>query len=192
MEVFPGDPFSLEQIEEWINELIKNKLLYIFEDNGESFWYVSGWKHQKIDKPSYKYPIPPLFDECSTNGSGVVDEPSPPEGKGKEGKKKSTKRKFVAPSLEEVKKYFSDNGYLESVGEKAWKSYNVANWIDSRGNEIKNWKQKMVNVWFDEKNKAPVKLTDEQIKQIQQAMRKEIEWTPELKQLKEIYLEKYG
>lgn len=62
---------------------------------------------------------------------------------------------FIPPTLDEVKAYFSLNGFLESVGERAFRGYEAANWHDSHGNKIKNWKQKMNNVWFEEKNKAP-------------------------------------
>ncbi len=58
------------------------------------------------------------------------------------------------PSLEEVKAYFKENGYSLDIAEKAFRSYDVANWHDSKGNKIKNWKQKMINVWFREEYKV--------------------------------------
>lgn len=194
MEVFPGDIFPLEEVEAWIKELLSAKLLYLFHDDNDPFWYVSGWKHQKIDKPSYKYPIPPLFDEYSANDSGTIVEHSPPEGKGREGKKKNTKRENPkTPTLEEVEKYFESKGYSLQAAKKAWEYYDAANWIDSKGNPVLAWKQKMVGVWFKEENKAPIKITKEISIQIDEAMRGDREWTSELKELKEIYLnQKYG
>lgn len=91
MECFPGDSVTDKQVRGWVDELIKNRLLseYTFENVG--YLQVTGWKkHQKIDKPSYKYPPldkdgNPIFVERSPNGSGTIDERSPPEWNGMEG-----------------------------------------------------------------------------------------------------------
>lgn len=63
------------------------------------------------------------------------------------------KDKFIKPLLEEVENYFFENGYTKESGKKAFNYYDVANWIDGKGNKIKNWKQKMQGVWFKEENK---------------------------------------
>ncbi|MEE9351689.1 MAG: hypothetical protein V3U78_05470 [Thiotrichaceae bacterium] len=69
-------------------------------------------------------------------------------------KKKDKKIKiFVPPTLEEVKAYFKEKGFLESVAERAFTGYDENDWHDTKGNPVKNWKSKMNNVWFDEKNK---------------------------------------
>ena len=60
---------------------------------------------------------------------------------------------FVFPTIDEVKKYFSENGYSEQSAITAFNYYNVANWIDSKGRKVKNWKQKMISVWFKPENK---------------------------------------
>lgn len=62
-------------------------------------------------------------------------------------------KKFVKPTLEEVEKYFFENGYKPEIGKKAWMGYDTANWFDSKGQQIKNWKQKMINVWFRDEHK---------------------------------------
>ncbi len=49
--------------------------------------------------------------------------------------------------------YFKDNGYSEISAQKAFRYYNDANWMDSKGNKVKNWKQKMQGVWFKDENK---------------------------------------
>ena len=72
----------------------------------------------------------------------------------KKGKDKS--KDFAPPSLEEWVDYFKLNGYRVDVAEKSWKSYDVANWKDSKGNLIRNWKQKAIHVWFTEGNKEGV------------------------------------
>ena len=60
---------------------------------------------------------------------------------------------YVPPSIELVKQYFAENGYSEVSAEKAFNYYNVADWFDSTGKQVKNWKQKMLMVWFKEENK---------------------------------------
>lgn len=74
MRVFPADDFSMEDISGWVNELIKNGLLKTFQNESQTYWLVTGWHHQRIDKPVYKYPKPPKFDEYSDSSRIVVDE----------------------------------------------------------------------------------------------------------------------
>ena len=52
------------------------------------------------------------------------------------------------PSIDEVEKYFVDNGYTYAGARSAWNYYEAGNWCDSKGNKVKNWKQKMRGVWF--------------------------------------------
>lgn len=76
--------------------------------------------------------------------------------KGREGKGKERKGKedtFVPPDLHEVVLYFLENGYPEKTATKAFNYYAVADWKDSKGNKVKNWKQKMQSVWFKDENK---------------------------------------
>jgi hypothetical protein len=93
MEVFPGDNFENSAIRSMVNELLRVGLLTEYTHEKSVFWQVTGWKkHQKIDRPSYKYPPfgsdgkPIEFDEGSTNVRRVFDDHSPPEGNGMESK----------------------------------------------------------------------------------------------------------
>lgn len=67
--------------------------------------------------------------------------------------KRKPKTVFTPPVEFEVVDYFKENGYSEQSAKKAFNYYNIANWSDSKGNKIKNWKQKMISVWFKEENK---------------------------------------
>jgi hypothetical protein len=67
---------------------------------------------------------------------------------------KGGNKKFVPPTLDEVKAYFKEQGYREEVAEKAFGIYNADNWKDTKGNAIKSWKQKMHSVWFRDEHKA--------------------------------------
>jgi len=94
MEVFPGDDFPEAQMQNLVKELLDAKLLAEFEAQGEKYWHVTGWHNQKIDRPNMKHPQPEIrraFDEHSTNGSGAIDDRSPPEGNGKEGRGRERK-----------------------------------------------------------------------------------------------------
>jgi len=68
-------------------------------------------------------------------------------------KPKKPKKKFLPPTKEQVVNYFIENGYDGLKGAEAFEFYNCADWFDSRGNKVKNWKQKMIGVWFKDKNK---------------------------------------
>lgn len=68
------------------------------------------------------------------------------------------------PTLENVKAYFIENGYDENIAIKAFNYYEVANWKDSKGKVVKNWKQKMQGVWFKDENKLVDKLIPKMVR----------------------------
>ena len=64
------------------------------------------------------------------------------------------------PSLDEVIKYFDENGYTKEHATKMYQYYNASvtsnkqkYWKDSKGNQVKNWKQKCISVWFKDEGK---------------------------------------
>lgn len=71
-------------------------------------------------------------------------------------KKKKPKMKrtvvFTPPSIEEVKRFFAENGYKEVIAIKAYNHYAYGNWHDASGKPVLNWKQKMSTNWFKEEN----------------------------------------
>jgi hypothetical protein len=86
MEVFPADAISPKDVGGYVQELLKQGLLESYVIDGKEFWRVTGWHHQKIDKPSYLYPRSREFGEQAKSiRRGVVD-CSPPESKGEESK----------------------------------------------------------------------------------------------------------
>lgn len=66
-----------------------------------------------------------------------------------------TVKPFVAPSVAECMDYFLQNGYLASAGQQFYKFYSAADWKDSNGKQVKNWKQKAIGVWFREEYAIP-------------------------------------
>lgn len=64
-----------------------------------------------------------------------------------------TKDKVKEIKIEDVKLYFFENGYSDLAAIRFFDYYSVANWNDSKGNKVKNWKQKAQAVWFKPDNK---------------------------------------
>jgi hypothetical protein len=56
--------------------------------------------------------------------------------------------------IEDIKLYFFENGFSEISAQKFFDYYSIANWKDSKGNKVKNWKQKAQAVWFKDENKT--------------------------------------
>ena len=93
IEIFPGDNFTTEEISSWVTELKTHDLLYEYSVNGKKYWQVTGWNHQKIDRPTYRHPKPTEKEKIadhSTSPRRAVDEPSPPEGGLRESKGKES------------------------------------------------------------------------------------------------------
>lgn len=57
--------------------------------------------------------------------------------------KNKNRREFIAPSLEEVQNYVQEKN-LKVDANKFYNYFTEGNWIDSKGNEVKNWKQKIL------------------------------------------------
>ena len=76
----------------------------------------------------------------------------------KERKEKESKdiSKFIPPIVEDVLNYFEENGYSREVANKAYHYYNNLGWKNSKGNQVVNWKNTMLNNWFKDENKKKV------------------------------------
>lgn len=95
MEIFPGDSFTRDDIAAMVEELVGVGLLEEYEVNGERYWRVTGWEHQKIDQPTFKYPGPDGTvpdspkrrrgnDDRSPDVRRTLDECSPQERRGED------------------------------------------------------------------------------------------------------------
>jgi len=118
-EVFPGDDITAADVQTLVSELIHHGLLVEFHTEGRRWWFVTGWHHQLINRPSKsRYPLPPRHapppkdagpdadqgqpETATTHGTlmdgsvsthGTLMEDSLQEGKGKEGKGRERKGK---------------------------------------------------------------------------------------------------
>lgn len=70
--------------------------------------------------------------------------------------KKEKTKVFIAPTFDEAKKYFNENGYSDASAQSFIKYYDAGDWTDSKGNKVKNWKQKAQSVWFKDENALKV------------------------------------
>jgi len=58
-------------------------------------------------------------------------------------KKKNNKKKITQPSLEEIENYIKEK-QLKVNAKDFYEYFTEGNWIDSKGNEVKNWKLKLL------------------------------------------------
>ena len=97
MQVFPADDISSADIRRMLDELSLNGLIEIYDVDGKEFFRITGWgKHQKIDQPTYRFPLP--SGEVPENVRRTFSERSPREWSGvdrsgEEEKKKRERQK---------------------------------------------------------------------------------------------------
>lgn len=77
-------------------------------------------------------------------------------------KEKSKRKVFTPPTLEEVQNYIEEKG-LNVEGDYFYNYFTTGNWIDSKGNEVKNWKQKLIT-WSNHNKKNQKNNEDIEIK----------------------------
>lgn len=89
------------------------------------------------------------FKQRFNNGSTTVQPISTKKRRRKE-EEEENKNEI---RIEDIKLYFFENGYSHLAAQRFFDYYSVANWKDSKGNKVKNWKQKAQAVWFKPDNK---------------------------------------
>jgi hypothetical protein len=101
--------------------------------------------------------------QCDTDANAMrtqCDGNAIKESKVKESKVNKRKVKeevvFIPPIVEDVLNYFEENGYSREVANKAYHYYNNLGWKNSKGNQVVNWKNAMLNNWFKDENKKKV------------------------------------
>lgn len=95
-QVFPSDDLDSEAITRMLSELSENGLIRVYVVDGKQYLEITGWSHQRIDKPQpAKYPAP---SECE---SGTIPRMVETDLKGSEGKG-TEDAAHAAPASEEV------------------------------------------------------------------------------------------
>jgi hypothetical protein len=126
----------------------------LFESDGEKFWSNSVIrrlderkdKSLKASKSAKKRWGDANALRTQSEGNAIK------ERKGKEIKGKERKE-YIVPLLSDVVIFFTENGYSQSVAEKAYQFYQDGDWKDSNGKKVLNWKQKMRVVWFRDEHR---------------------------------------
>lgn len=89
MEVFPADSYSDQEIQNMVDELLNAGLLISYmADDGKEYWQVTGWQHQKIEKPTFRHPQKINY---SATHRRIVADSSATESKGRESKGRESK-----------------------------------------------------------------------------------------------------
>lgn len=136
-EVFPGDDLSVGVVQGMLDELSEKGLIARYTSDGKEFFEVTGWKHQRIDKPqSPKYPEP--FEYHSKN----VRRTLPPDriGKDRIGEDKIERRaKALAPDWQPSPENQSKNlsGYPASVLNEELEKFR--DHFTANGKPMKDW-----------------------------------------------------
>lgn len=81
------------------------------------------------------------------------------------------RKRFVPPTLEEIEKYIKEKE-LKVEPKQFYEYFTEMNWIDSRGNKVKNWKGKLLT-WNGYKKEK--KTFEERIKEAEEAFLNEQE-----------------
>ena len=75
--IFPGDDIDSTSIRRLLDELSSNGLLVLYAVGEKEYLQVTGWHHQRIDKPTFKFPTAESGIPLKTKTSSKkFDEPS--------------------------------------------------------------------------------------------------------------------
>lgn len=79
----------------------------------------------------------------SSSSSSSSDKDSTLHTENNEEQKRVGKGQFIAPSFEEVRDYVTAKN-LNVDPQKFFDYFTAGNWVDSKGNKVRNWKQKLI------------------------------------------------
>ena len=135
-------PYSAASIQKSLEQLHEVGLLVLYQIDGDQYVQISRFNDFQTfnyDRESKSKIPPPTQDN-----SRVVRRTPLKLREIKRSKEKRSKGKFIPPTLEDVKKYISDNPELSNIDPNTfWKGFNDGGWIDTRGNPVRNWKLKL-------------------------------------------------
>jgi hypothetical protein len=143
IEILSADfGIDAELFQEILSYMVRLRLL----QTGDNCEYLS----QKLTKR-----LQSVTDKRSKARNRVVSVTESTQSKVKESKvnkKTKAKKQFTPPTLEEFKAYCDKTGHMLDA-ENIFNGYAVADWHDSQGKQIKNWEQKVLQVWCRGENK---------------------------------------
>ena len=157
--LFPYDEtIKSSEIDKALYEISAIMSIVFYSVDNNQYYELYSWnKFQTINRPS-KSQIPQYIDgdsdtiqrtfsEYSVNVHGGLT-PNRKEKKRREEKEKEN----THPTLEEINSYILEKG-LNVDGKFFYEYFTEGNWVDSKGNKVKNWKQKLLTWSKQEKPK---------------------------------------
>lgn len=135
-------------INKTLSEISSNMSVVFYCCDGSNYYSLYNWNTwQKIDRPT-KSKIPQydektmqiLFDESSSNSHLNI---STNNKKIENNNKRKKEKKFIPPTLNDVRSYINESK-LKVDAEQFYNYFTEGNWIDSKGNPVKSWKQKIL------------------------------------------------
>jgi hypothetical protein len=147
---------SEQTIRTCINFLKNSKNLTIKPTNKFSIISITNWDtYQQTEEQNNQQSNTQLTSSQPTTNQQVTTNKNEKNDKNEKNVKKCIGKnsKFSPPAVEQVIQFFLDNGFSESSARKAFSYYQDGDWKDSRGTQVRNWKQKMRGVWFKDENR---------------------------------------
>ncbi|MGY4614791.1 hypothetical protein ACVWZ4_000018 [Bradyrhizobium sp. USDA 4472] len=137
-QIFPGDDITVETIRGMVDELSSNGLVRLYVVDGKEYLQVTGWHHQKIDKPQKpRHPEPPPQDSPNVRRMVATE------------REKEREREETASAVSSTKAYAFEDGIIKlnqkdfDAWSKAFSNLDLAaellslsKWAESEG---KNW-----------------------------------------------------
>ena len=129
-----------------LNALAKIGCIRLYDVNGKPYLCFPEWEqHQTIRNKKSRYPAPENdlnaidFNCIQLNANVSVIQSNPNTNTNT--KEKSVR--FAPPTLEEVTEYCRERNSPVDP-RKFWEYFNAGGWKDSKGNPVRNWKQKLL------------------------------------------------
>lgn len=139
-ELFPY--VSQRQIQNALKRLIDNGILQTGNYNKVAYdrtlWYAFTEKGKCIMQKRE------MEDAKMLNGNGENVQPIPDNKPNKKpSNKPNNNKEFIPPTLEEIKEYcLSRKNNIDA--QYFYDYFTASGWVDSKGNKVKNWKQKII------------------------------------------------
>lgn len=134
-------------IDKTLSEISSNMSVILYSCDGSSYYSLYNWNTwQKIDRPSEsKIPEynPQVMQRLFVEDSSKVRRAIVPNKNRIENNKNKKENTFVPPTLDEVKSYVNEKG-LNVDAEQFYNYFTEGKWVDSKGNKVKSWKQKIL------------------------------------------------
>lgn len=143
--VFPRRKGITEsQITKALANLASIGMVVLYEADGEPFFYFPNWdKHQQIRAKKSRFPEPEII--CNQM---ISDDSKCPRNPREEESESNTKEKRAGarerpPTLEEIENYCRERNSTVDP-QKFFEYFETGGWKDSKGQPVRNWKQKLL------------------------------------------------